>query len=87
AKLDGSSAIWASPDANRDVVIGYVRKKGIERYRPLMTPDNKDADQLDRLLDQLAQHYRQQAPLPAAMERLKALWHDPVPGTPKPEPE
>ena len=28
AKLDGSSAIWASPDANRDVVIGYVRKKG-----------------------------------------------------------
>ena len=28
AKLDGSSAIWASPDANRDVVIGYVRKNG-----------------------------------------------------------
>ena len=27
-KLDGSSAIWASPDANRDVVIGYVRKNG-----------------------------------------------------------
>ncbi|WP_050872309.1 bifunctional 2',3'-cyclic-nucleotide 2'-phosphodiesterase/3'-nucleotidase [Comamonas testosteroni] len=25
-KLDGSSAIWASPDANRDVVIGYVRQ-------------------------------------------------------------
>ncbi|WP_039049706.1 bifunctional 2',3'-cyclic-nucleotide 2'-phosphodiesterase/3'-nucleotidase [Comamonas thiooxydans] len=25
-KLDGSSAIWASPDANRDVVIEYVRK-------------------------------------------------------------
>ncbi|WP_280192646.1 bifunctional 2',3'-cyclic-nucleotide 2'-phosphodiesterase/3'-nucleotidase [Delftia sp. PS-11] len=28
AKLDGSSAIWASPDANRDVVIAYVRKYG-----------------------------------------------------------
>ena len=26
SKLDGSSAIWASPDANRDVVIEYVRK-------------------------------------------------------------
>ncbi|PIG07801.1 bifunctional 2',3'-cyclic-nucleotide 2'-phosphodiesterase/3'-nucleotidase [Comamonas sp. 26] len=25
-KLDGSSTIWASPDANRDVVIEYVRK-------------------------------------------------------------
>lgn len=25
AKLDGSSTIWASPDANRDVVIKYVR--------------------------------------------------------------
>ncbi|MPM54231.1 Trifunctional nucleotide phosphoesterase protein YfkN [bioreactor metagenome] len=25
-KLDGSSAIWASPDANRDVVIDYVKK-------------------------------------------------------------
>lgn len=25
-KLDGSGTIWASPDANRDVVIGYVRK-------------------------------------------------------------
>lgn len=25
-KLDGSSTIWASPDANRDVVIGYVRQ-------------------------------------------------------------
>jgi 2',3'-cyclic-nucleotide 2'-phosphodiesterase/3'-nucleotidase len=24
-KLDGSGTIWASPDANRDVVIGYVR--------------------------------------------------------------
>ncbi|MDR2335940.1 MAG: bifunctional 2',3'-cyclic-nucleotide 2'-phosphodiesterase/3'-nucleotidase [Burkholderiaceae bacterium] len=26
AKLDGSSTIWASPDANRDVVIDYVKK-------------------------------------------------------------
>ena len=26
-KLDGSSTIWASPDANRDVVIEYVKKK------------------------------------------------------------
>ncbi|QIL78505.1 bifunctional 2',3'-cyclic-nucleotide 2'-phosphodiesterase/3'-nucleotidase [Diaphorobacter sp. HDW4A] len=25
-KLDGSSTIWASPDANRDVVIDYVKK-------------------------------------------------------------
>lgn len=25
-KLDGSGAIWASPDANRDVVIDYIRK-------------------------------------------------------------
>ena len=25
-KLDGSATIWASPDANRDVVIEYVRK-------------------------------------------------------------
>ena len=31
-KLDGSSAIWASPDANRDVVIGYVKQHpGITR--------------------------------------------------------
>lgn len=26
SKLDGSSTIWASPDANRDVVIDYVKK-------------------------------------------------------------
>jgi 2',3'-cyclic-nucleotide 2'-phosphodiesterase/3'-nucleotidase len=26
AKLDGSGTIWASPDANRDVVIEYIRK-------------------------------------------------------------
>jgi 2',3'-cyclic-nucleotide 2'-phosphodiesterase/3'-nucleotidase len=25
-KLDGSATIWASPDANRDVVIEYIRK-------------------------------------------------------------
>ena len=25
-KLDGSGTIWASPDANRDVVIDYVRR-------------------------------------------------------------
>ena len=25
-KLDGSGTIWASPDANRDVVIDYIRK-------------------------------------------------------------
>ncbi len=25
-KLDGSGTIWASPDANRDVVIEYIRK-------------------------------------------------------------
>jgi 5''-nucleotidase, C-terminal domain. len=25
-KLDGSATIWASPDANRDVVVNYIRK-------------------------------------------------------------